>query len=422
MAPGPDGTLLVSIPRPGGSVLAPLDRSGSPRLGWPITVRDSTVCGLLLPLEDGSVRVVCTLENPEGNMYSPIRAFAFDRESRAMTGWPVDLAGPAVTGRTVGDVLTLSETFGSDVITEGQPSHTVRLATVAADGAFRSGAEVPMFPIWPWPGDRWSVGPDGIVYGVIADGGSGQPGVAEESQITALDLSGERAGWPIRIDGIASGPAFGSGGQIVVTVGSFVGRTSRVLAFDRDGQAISARSTELPIATGVLWEFGVDGPYDCGVPSPRPPLITQDGTIFVFSEIDEAIFALDASLEVMSGWPVNAGPLERPNPWLGHDGITCPSLALPAAGPDGTLYLALQARGSSVGGSLVAVGPDGRVRPGWPVELPRPGAEFWSVVVGSDGTIYALAIEPEPGEASSATILAIAPDSTVLYTTTIIEP
>ena len=95
---------------------------------------------------------------------------------------------------------------------------------------------------------------------------------------------------------------------------------------------------------------------------------------------------------------------------------------MPAVGPDSTLYLPLQARDVTVGGIIVAVGPDSRVRPGWPVELRRPGAEFWSVVVGSDGTVYALAIEPEARGSSSASILALAPDSTVLYTTTIIEP
>ncbi len=82
----------------------------------------------------------------------------------------------------------------------------------------------------------------------------------------------------------------------------------------------------------------------------------------------------------------------------------------------------LQARNDKVGGSLIAVGPDGRERAGWPVALTRPGAEFWNVAVGSDGTVFALVIEPEAREAYSASILAIAPDSTVLYTTTIIEP
>jgi hypothetical protein len=56
------------------------------------------------------------------------------------------------------------------------------------------------------------------------------------------------------------------------------------------------------------------------------------------------------------------------------------------------------------------------------VELKRPGAEFWSVVVGSDGTVFALAVEPEAGGTSSASILAIAQDSRVRSITTILEP
>jgi hypothetical protein len=47
---------------------------------------------------------------------------------------------------------------------------------------------------------------------------------------------------------------------------------------------------------------------------------------------------------------------------------------------------------------------------------------FWSVVVGSDGTAYALAIERESGASSSATVLAIAPDGSVPYRATIIDP
>jgi hypothetical protein len=43
------------------------------------------------------------------------------------------------------------------------------------------------------------------------------------------------------------------------------------------------------------------------------------------------------------------------------------------------------------------------------------------VVVGSDGTAFALAIEPESA-GYSATVLAIAPDNTVRYATTIVEP
>ena len=86
------------------------------------------------------------------------------------------------------------------------------------------------------------------------------------------------------------------------------------------------------------------------------------------------------------------------------------------------IYLPLAATSAKKGGSLVAVGPDGKILSGWPVTLTRPGAEFWSVVVGSDGTVYALTIEPETGGKLSATILAIARDSTVLSRTTVVQP
>ena len=143
----------------------------------------------------------------------------------------------------------------------------------------------------------------------------------------------------------------------------------------------------------------------------------------MFSEVDTRVYALDSSLAIVDGWPFEpAAALERPDPWRGTEGISCPAQARPAVASDGTLYLPLQARNPTVGGSIVAVGGDGRVRAGWPVELRRPGAEFWAVSVGPDGTAYALAIEPEGGGASSATVVAIAPDSTVRYAVTIAEP
>ena len=128
---------------------------------------------------------------------------------------------------------------------------------------------------------------------------------------------------------------------------------------------------------------------------------------------------------VMRGWPYRpATPLVRPYyadpPTRGQLGS---SLSAPAAGPDSTLYLPLQARGEAVGGSLVAVGPDGRERFGWPVELTeaRRGSSGLSSLVQT-GPPMRWRSQPETGGASSATILAIAPDSTVRYTTTIVDP
>ena len=156
---------------------------------------------------------------------------------------------------------------------------------------------------------------------------------------------------------------------------------------------------------------------------PAAPLVGPDGTTFVIDSLGGmTVVGLSPSGTIMTGWPYR--PQRGPSA-----SVCCPgdsdavvSFAAPAIGPDNVLFLLHAAAAESVGGSLAAVGPNGRVRPGWPVDLKRSGAEFWSVAVGSDGTAYAMAIEPEAGATSSATILAIGPDSTVRYTTTIIEP
>jgi hypothetical protein len=223
----------------------------------------------------------------------------------------------------------------------------------------------------------------------------------------------------VTFDGFASGPAFGPGGQVTVIVGSPQDGTSQVLVFDRDGNAVRGRSAATPIVT-VDEYWGAAG--GCP-PWPKPPLVASDGTIFIFSEATPAVMAVDPSLKLVPGWPYRpAKPLVLRDERYVKEDAYCPSIAIPAVGPDSALYLPLQARVPTVGGSLVAVGPDGKVHPGWPVELTRPGSEFWSVVVGSDGTAYALAIEPESSTSSSATILAIAPDGTVRFVTTVVDP
>ena len=413
-APGPGGGLYVSIPEPNGSVLLVLlDATGRPQVSWPIELAGATSCRVLLPVDDGSVRAVCSPEELNRELNSGMRAFAFDSSGKALTGWPVDLDG-SFTGRMVGDQLTLLGRRGNDVCDVGLVCGEDSMVTVAATGAVRRGVGVPN--VGTCCGTEWVVGPDGVAYGVTSLTGWDGDSSSEVSRITAVDLSGVRSGWPVRIAGIASGPAFGPGGRIVLTVGSFARETSRVLVFNRQGKTVSPAAASLPIATA---QSGVD----CIAGGPQPPEVALDGTIVVYSEINTAVFAVDQSLAVVRGWPYRPGsPLEYPGSSNPGDGIQCSAIARPAVGPDTLVYLPLHARDAKVGGSIVAVGPNGRVRPGWPVELQRNGAEFWSVVVGADRTAFALALEPESGGRSSATILAIAPDGTVVYRTTIIDP
>ncbi len=417
-APGPDRGVYVLIPmREAPAVLAMLDPAGRPLAGWPVAVPGATFCDRLLPVADGSVRVICTMENSEGNMFPPIGAYAFDESGRGLPGWPVVLDGFFVTGQVAGDDLTVFVTQSlGDVDLGSGPSFDVGLVTIAANGAVDRG--VRMTDV----GNCCMsiVGSDGVAYGVESASNDLSP-QARVSRVTAVDRAGIRSGWPVSFDGIASAPAVAPGGRIALTVASAGPDSSRVLVFGPDGGDLLARSAPLPIPTA---EYSGDT-GGCTVGSPQAPVVARDGTVFVYSELDAAIYAVDPSLKTMPGWPFEpAAPLSVPRPGheFEHEAGYCPIPALPAVGPDRTLYLPLEARNGTVGGSLVAVGPDGRVRAGWPVELKRPGAEFWSVVVGPDGTVYAQAIEPESGERSSATILAIAPDSTVLYTTTVIEP
>ncbi len=150
-----------------------------------------------------------------------------------------------------------------------------------------------------------------------------------------------------------------------------------------------------------------------------------DGTAFIVSSANAQtdVIALDPSGQLVAGWPYHSDLGLQETGSCAPDDTGCGGFrAAPAIGPGNILHLVHARPSDSGGGSVVAIGPDGRVIDGWPVTLTRRGSEFWSVVVGVDGTAYAMAIEPEPNGSHSATILAIAPDSDILYNVTIVEP
>jgi len=416
MAPGPDGGVYISVPGPDGSVLALLDRDGIPRAGWPITVPGSVSCGQPVSVEDGSVRIVCTLDNPQGNMFGPIGAFAFDSTGSSHAGWPVDLAAHGlVTVRAVGDgLIAHAWTISGDVILEGQPAGDSWIMTADPDATVRNGARAPYGMGCCGP-DEWALGPDGVAYGVVHHGAATL--ARTTSELTAVGPDGVPAGFPIAIEGIASRPAFDAAGRIHVTVGLPIEPPARTLVFDPDGRAVVGRSGELDITATSDWR-------GAGNVFPAAPLVGADGTTFIIETLaGTSVIGLGPSGQVMPGWPYRSDVGLEDTGFCGPHDTGCGQYrATPTIGPGNVLYLLHAAASPSAGGSIVAIGPDGRVRPGWPVELRQPGAEFWSVTVGSDGTAYVLAIEPESGDTYSAGILAIAPDGTVLSTTTIVDP
>ena len=401
MTPGPAGGLYVLIPRPAerGSVVALLDSTGKPQPGWPVALDDAS-CNLPAPAVDDSIRVVCAQ-----GYDSRSRAYAFTRDGRSIAGWPAGLPSP-YRARIVDDDLFVMDSVDDNAL---EVITAVRLAVVASDGTLRTGTrvETPDFNEQDWVP---LLGPDGTGYLLT------YPNTAtEDTEITAFDLDGARQGWLVKVKGRPSSLAFGPNGRIYATEGR-EGR-SRVLVFDHDGRSLPIGSEALPVAATSVYSGA--GPYG----GPPPPVVAEDGTTFLVSEEGgTTVYGLDATGHVMAGWPYrDTIGLQWSGDCYTSVGGTC-WRSDPAVGPGDVLYLLHPPRTAKVGGSIVAIGPDARVRPGWPVELKRPGSEFRSVVVGPDGIAYALAIEPESGGRSSATILAIAPDSTVRYTTTIVEP
>ena len=75
-----------------------------------------------------------------------------------------------------------------------------------------------------------------------------------------------------------------------------------------------------------------------------------------------------------------------------------------------------------MGGRITVVNPDGTIRSGWPKTLQREGSTWDSVTIGENRRAYAVAIEPEPNNEASVSILAFAPNGTQEWILTIVEP
>jgi hypothetical protein len=312
----------------------------------------------------------------------------------------------------IGDELTTyARMYFGDIQQEGQPAGDGRIVTVAPDGTVREGATVPFGLDCCL--DTWTVGPDGVAYGTTHDFAGATP----ISQLAAVSFEGVPAGFPVRIAGLASGPSFDASGRIHLTIGNPAEPPALSLVLGQDGKVVGSGADALAIAATSDWR-------GAGADYPAPPLVGPDGTTFVIDDRHgTTVGRLGHTGHAIPGWPYRSDLKVEETGSCGEGETGCGWFrAAPTLGPNNELFVLHVATKSTAGGSVVAIDQDGRVREGWPVGLRRPGAQFWSVSVGADGTAYALAIEPEPNGSHSATILSLAPNSNVDYTATIIEP
>jgi hypothetical protein len=412
MAPGPGGRLWITIPGERGVLVALLDLAGQASRGWPVLLPDVHGCDSLLPVADESVRIVCRAPSADGATFDAIaRAFSFDADGGSAPGWPVDIVDGSIGAMADMDLIVLKDSLlhtGGEV---GQ-QWPVAVVAVSPDGKQRTGVEVPFACC---DGARF-VGPDAIAYGLSRRDWESPSTI--KTDVWAFGIDGVRPGWPITIDGNASNLAFDAGGRIYTVVADTARPdTSRTIVLDDDGQRQPAGSGALPIVSSATWS-------GAGDESPGPPVVAGDGSAFIVDTRGDGtnIQGLSPSGETLAGWPYRS---ELEIEWTGSCGEEDTGCGFtrtsPAVDSNGTLYLLSAASSRAAGGSIVAIDHDGAVRDGWPVGLRRAGAMFWSMAVGPDNMMWALAVEPEQ-DGHSATVLAIADDSTVLWSTTVVEP
>jgi hypothetical protein len=405
---GPDGGVYAAV-RDGGSIVVGLfARDGSVRPGWPVHLKTQW-CTQLVAADDGSLRAACAPwqsgSEGDGGLEAPVmRIFAIDSRGHSLPGWPVDLESGSMIETIGNDVLAVVRPYGGDTLPDGEAEPAV-FARIGRDGSVRMGThEVPLSCCE----SSTAIGPT-QAYVVARRGYDGDP----KSDLTAFGLDG--AEWTVTMDGIASDPAFDARGNVHVSVWLRDPSRSRALVFDANGSLLPTSSDELPISPS-------NGASGAGPEWPGAPTVAADGSRFLIEDSGRtSILAIDEGGNPRRGWPYQAaqgigyvGECPR-----GDTGCGLP-MVRPAVGPDGTLYVALSAGSDSTGSSMIALSPGGKVRSGWPVGLTRPGGQFWGIVAGSDGGVWTLAAEPDK-HGYDATLLSIAPDSTIRGKVTIVE-
>ncbi|HEX5828995.1 MAG TPA: hypothetical protein VFY23_15830 [Candidatus Limnocylindrales bacterium] len=393
-------------------MLAHLAADGSLVPGWPVHLPFAPDCQYLGVAADGSVRLVCEasdIAQPEW-CCDTVRAFAVRPDGLPIAGWPVETDIPAAV-RVVGDALVLVEDLP---VADGEAVGSVRskaqLTTIAADGTIETGAREPIF--YRGGNEVWAIGADGLAYVTsrLSPVGSTEPADWTRSELRKLGPDGFIGGWMVVIEGIASEADVGPDGLAVLEVGVMDAAGTRVRSVDHLGGVV-AESDALPYQAASSGLQCTDGPV--------APLRANEGVVTLGAA--DTFFALDANLDLLPGWPYGPEAIQSTG-WPDPGELDCGDPpARPVLAPDGTLYVPLAAPSDSTGGGLVAIARDGSTVAGWPVGLRRADSGFWTLALRANAGLFALAVEREAA-GLSATLLAIDPDSTVRWRTTIVDP
>ena len=408
LAPLADGRVWLSFGRgDGDTVLALLDASGN---GSPIVVPAAEDC-VPLGVPDGSVRLLCSNFGGidvecEDLCFSQDGMYAFGPDGAPLPGFPVALPSGFEVGvnrqeaRVVGDSVLVILTDSGAVI-DGDPNMgTTRILAVGPNGSLSEGASVPR------PERCCVIGPTGVAAGTTPltnDDGS------MTTTVVAFDSAGLRPGWPVEFAGDGSMPSFVDT-QLALSAWTGDGG-SELVRLETDGRRVGGDARTI-VPASVAWDPDWDAPL--------APIADDRGNLWLLA--DGQVHAYDTTAEPIPGWPYEpeTGILvlgECPPTDTGCQ----PWYEPPVAAPRALLYT-LETAPEGMGGRINVVNLDGTIRSGWPKTLQRDGASWDSVTIGENRRAYAVAVEPEPNNQSSISVLAFAPNGTQEWIRTIVEP
>jgi hypothetical protein len=427
IAAGPDGGVWVLVDHPGvgdgdvsTSTVGLLGPDGTPQPGWPIRY-DGWSCGDDAPphglavAADGSLRLVCAADTATDEPQRHV-ALALGVDGRQLPGWPVDLSTarldlpPVVVGNDLR--ILASEVASAD--DSGPQTAAWWLMSLSPAGAVQVGRR---FEVADAVGNfDVRLAADGVAYRVaIIDQPAPAPPVTTE--ITAIDLGGERAGWPVTLEGSASHPIVEPGGRLYIVrrLGTGSGARAQTMTIEPGGGAATATTDGLEIDP-------LDDRTGAGARVMGPIVAFDGATALIGSDAtSQMLYIVDGPQAARGFTPTHlAKPLQPIGSCDPQDTGCGVWRALPALGRDGSLYVPESAVGdgggltSSSGGALVAIGIDGGK--GWSVFLPDPMAGFWSVVPRPDGTILALAAIPQDA-GPTFDLMILGEDGTIRSTT-----
>jgi hypothetical protein len=125
---------------------------------------------------------------------------------------------------------------------------------------------------------------------------------------------------------------------------------------------------------GYLWGHDATAQPVAGapykLPEPVAPIPTTDGRLlFVLDrETGAELLSFPPGSDLASGLTIGLGAARQSLCFEGD--VDCFGSVPPALGPDGTVYLSLEALAPGEGSRIVALAPNGDSAPGWPVQLP----------------------------------------------------